>query len=886
MLNNHGVAYKELFDDALIGIFRSTFEGKFLYVNKAFSTILKYDSPEDIILSIESIQTEVYVKNNRSELLEQIRITGKLTNYEIQYYCKDGSIVTALLNIQLKKDETGNELYLEGFISDVTALKEKEEHLRKNEQMLQELNEELQSSLQQLSAAEEELRSNYDQLKEKELALKESEERWYFALEGSGDGVWDWNLETNSCYRSKQYKAMRGFSEEEISDSYEDWLDYVHPEDREFAHRELQKHINGQTPIYIAEYRIRRKDGSYMWTHERGKATRRSPNGRALRMVGTHRDVTLERISQDALQYQKSCFECLFNNSPDAIVHFDENENVVDANLEFMKLFSYTYEEIKGKYINDIIDPFNKLKNYLTFTGLTEGDCQFTEAIRYDKYGNPIQVLLKGVPIVINNKTVGGYAIYTDVRAMIKAEEQIKKQQKILESHFKYSPDAVVHLDLNYKIQEINKKFTDLFGYTSSESIGRNINELILNPEYVDESNRINDLALNNRKIELDTVRKRKDGTLVDVCIRGGPTVVDNQIIGYHAIYTDIRARKQAEERIKYLSYHDSLTGLYNRAFFEEELKRLDTPRQLPLSIIIGDVNGLKLTNDVFGHLKGDQLLARTAEILIEACRKEDIICRWGGDEFAILLTQTDDKVVKKVCERIYNLCKQSDSAPIHISISLGYAVKHSSHQLITDVIKEAEEQMYRNKLLESKSTRSHIIHSLQQSLYERSHETEEHAQRMKELSKKLGSNLKLDSDKINELGLLAILHDIGKMAISDTILQKPGKLTPEEWEEMKRHSEIGYRIAETSPELIHIAKYILFHHERWDGTGYPQGLKGDAIPLLSRIIAVVDAYDVMTHARVYKEPLSHKQALEELQRCSGSQFDPEIITKFMEVFQ
>jgi len=156
----------------------------------------------------------------------------------------------------------------------------------------------------------------------------------------------------------------------------------------------------------------------------------------------------------------------------------------------------------------------------------------------------------------------------------------------------------------------------------------------------------------------------------------------------------------------------------------------------------------------------------------------------------------------------------------------------------------------------------------------------------MKDLSIALGKRMNLDNDKINELGLLALLHDIGKMAISDDILQKPGKLTEEEWEKMKRHSEIGYRIAETSPELIHISKYILFHHERWDGTGYPRGLKGDEIPLLSRIISVVDVYDVMTNARVYKDPVSHDEALKEIIRCADSQFDPYVVKEFLGLFQ
>lgn len=745
----------KLFDDALIGTFCSTLDGKFLYVNKAFSNILKYDSPEDVIHSVKNIEGEIYAKNTHWQLLEEIEGDGKLSNYQVQCYCKDRSIITVLLNIHIKKDKQENTLYLEGFIHDITPLKEKEEQLKKNEQMLQELNDELESALQQLSASEEELCDNYNRLKEKEADLV----------------------------------------------------------------------------------------------------------------------------------YQKNSFECLFNNSLDAIIHFDENKYIINVNQQFIELFGYTLQELKGKYINDIIDPFSQVEYYLTYANLEKGDCKFRDTLRYDKHGNPIKVFVKGVPIVINNKVVGGYAIYTDARPIKEAEEQIKKQQQRLEFHFNYSPDAIVYLDMNHNIQEINKKFTDLFGYSASECIGKNIQNLIIGEEYLEESQLINDLIHKKQTVEIDTFRRRKDGIFIDVCVRGGPTIVDGQITGYHVIYTDIRTRKEAEERIKYLSYHDNLTGLYNRAFFEEELKRLDTQRQMPLAVIIGDVNGLKLTNDVFGHLQGDKLLVKTAEILKEACRREDIVCRWGGDEFAILLTQTDKETARVICHRIYSLCKQSDTEPINISISLGYAVKYRSDQFMTDIIKEAEEQMYRNKLLENKSTRSSIILSLQKSLYEGNYETEEHVERMKLLSIKLGKSLNLDNDKISELGLLAILHDIGKIAISDTILLKPGKLTPEEWEEVKRHCEIGYRIAQTSPELTHIAKYILFHHERWDGKGYPRGLKGDEIPLLCRIIAVIDAYDVMTHCSIYKESLSHKEALDEILRCSGSQFDPEIVTKFIGIF-
>ena len=345
----------------------------------------------------------------------------------------------------------------------------------------------------------------------------------------------------------------------------------------------------------------------------------------------------------------------------------------------------------------------------------------------------------------------------------------------------------------------------------------------------------------------------------------------------------DVTERKRAEEKIVHLSYHDQLTGLYNRRFFEEELKRLDVARNYPMTLVMGDVNGLKLINDSFGHDAGDELLKNVAEVLRKGCRGDDIIARLGGDEFVILLPKTDAAETEQILKRIKALTMQERVGSIELSISFGYETKHYEAEDLRELLKKAEDYMYKKKLFEGPSMRGKIIKTILRTLHEKNKREEEHSHRVSALCQSMGEALGLPAGEVQELKSVGLLHDIGKIAIDETILNKPGKLTKDEWVEIKRHPEIGYRILSTVNGMSEMAEYVLAHHERWDGSGYPKGLKGEELALQPRIIAIADAYDAMTSARSYRGALADEVAIAELQKNAGIQFDPELVKLFLD---
>lgn len=350
-------------------------------------------------------------------------------------------------------------------------------------------------------------------------------------------------------------------------------------------------------------------------------------------------------------------------------------------------------------------------------------------------------------------------------------------------------------------------------------------------------------------------------------------------------VIKDITELKEYEDLLIYQGNHDYLTGLHNRRSYVEEYKKLDNKENYPLGIMMIDVNGLKIINDAYGHAIGDLALQKIAVILTESFRKNDVIARFGGDEFGVIIPNITFDEIQEIKEKIKLNLKNNPTKNIVLSIATGFEIKTKySEETLDELLKLAENHMYRHKIAEGTSVRSQTINAILQTLTSKYDTERIHSERVSELCKQIGRALGIKNDDLKELELAGMYHDIGKISIPDEILNKPGKLTEEEFDIIKTHPEISYQILRAADEYSDLAIHALYHHERWDGKGYPSGKKGKDIPLFSRIICVADSYEAMTATRPYKDKMSHEDAIKEIIRCSGTQFDPEIAKMFIKI--
>ncbi|MBO8158132.1 PAS domain S-box protein [Thermosyntropha sp.] len=646
--------------------------------------------------------------------------------------------------------------------------------------------------------------------------------------------------------------------------------------------------VDGMGSGMIYEETIDLPGGKRIW---RTRLTTVGEGGTPKYLIGSSRDITEQRQAEREREELSKLLQAMFDEHT-AVMLFIEpyNGKITAANPAACNFYGYTREELLDMYIYEInMLPSEEVKKQY-FMAL-QGKRRYFMAPHRLKNGETRLVDVYSCPVSYGGENLL-FSVVFDVTEREKYREELYREKELLRITLLSIGDGVVTTDRTGRIKTMNKVAEEVVGWSEEEAQGKPFAEVFrMIRETTGEE--VEDLVAKVLRTEKAvsladyTALINKEGQRISIAASAAPIKDEKgNVYGAVVVFRDIRKEKANQEKIIYLNYHDVVTGLYNRRFMEERISQMNVSEELPLALIMADVNGLKLVNDVFGHEKGDELLQKTAGVIKMICGESAVVARWGGDEFLILLPRTSAEEARKVMGKIRKRCLRAKTDQVPLSIAMGCAVKYEPSGSMRQLIKEAEEGMYRQKLLEDKSYRNKIMNTMLTTLAAKSTETEEHAERLKTYCLLIGQKMGLEDKDLDELALLAMLHDIGKIGVKESILNKPGPLDDKEWEEMKKHTEIGYRIARNIPELASISDYILSHHERWDGKGYPQGLKGEEIPLVCRILAVVDAYDAMTSDRSYRKALSVETALAEIKRNAGIQFDPEVVEIFIELIR
>jgi diguanylate cyclase (GGDEF)-like protein/PAS domain S-box-containing protein len=479
-------------------------------------------------------------------------------------------------------------------------------------------------------------------------------------------------------------------------------------------------------------------------------------------------------------------------------------------------------------------------------------------------------------------------ALNTLIDTSVKYQRQLENSMAELslenqkfESLLSSSSDIVFVIDKQGRYVNIYGSVKEAIGISKKALIGKT-HEEVFGTKYAKERQIQYNRALKGERVLYSWESKTRGRTFYFENVINPMFNQENEIIGAVGVARDITEQENRYKQLVYISTHDYLTDLYNRKVYDDELEKLSRQQAYPFAVLNFDFNGLKLINDAYGHIYGDIALKKTAEILKQFARTEDIVCRVSGDEFSVIMPQAKKKDVDDYKHKIQQAFRKTKVKNISLSVAMGYFIQKDHLTSLDEVRKIAENNMYKQKILDRKSVKNKAISAILKTLTDKYDYEKKHSQEVMSLSIKIGKALNLDDEALKALGTAAMFHDIGKISLPDNILNKPGKLNKEEYEVIKTHTTIGYDILNTADEYSELAIHASSHHERYDGKGYPNGLKGDQIPLFSRIIAVADAYEAMTSDRPYRKKMDKDYARQEIIDHSGTQFDPLIAKIFV----
>ncbi len=651
---------------------------------------------------------------------------------------------------------------------------------------------------------------------------------------------------------------------------------------------------------------------------------------------------TLIKTQAQALYADKSHLQATLMSIGDAVVMTDTEGSITDMNTVAERLTGHRREDVLGKAFKTVFNtyrdkPGEKSRDPIK-RALAQGETIYLDedTILIDKNGNEHHIEDSTAPIrTTDGKMIGAIIVFRDITERKTEERRAQREyefQKLvteISGHFMALSLGDIDEGIDHFLAETGRFFavdrSYLFRFSTDGKTMTNTHEWCaedIEPQmgslqdfptdampwwYARIKNGepllIEDVASLPDEAQAERLEFQRQSIKTLLCL---PMIKDQKLFGFFGfdsirdhkrwqeeatvllkVLADILgntiARHEAFRKIEEISMHDDLTGIKNRRYFNEQLSWRDNERHYPLGLLMVDLNGLKIINDAYGHLVGDTVLKQVAETLEGVIGERGIVARIGGDEFVALVSRTNEDELSALRKKMQERIKQRKVRGIRLSIAIGYGLKVRTDESIGDFLRDAENHMYKRKLTEGGSARSKTIQAILKTLMEKSERENAHARAVSKLSRLIGEAMAMSDDDLDDLEMAAKLHDIGKIAIPDEILNKRTPLKKSEFNLIKTHTHSGYQILRAADEYSELARNALYHHERWDGTGYPEGLKGKRIPLFSRIIAVADAFEAMTSDRVYRKALSLEDAIEELRTHAASQFDPDIVELFID---